>query len=152
MAFDLAGVLLPAIVHLPRHRQAGSSSDGPVDSSRSMRTDRGGNSRPGAVAVAARRPRRSAARGCGRRRFGLFGDAHVGINPSRRFFQIHADALFNTGLQTVGKLLVDLVADVDQQPRMNVAPMLFEIGVHSWKWALHDRTNAVEGRYRYQAT
>jgi hypothetical protein len=68
----------------------------------------------------------------------LFDNAQIVIDAARTFLvRLDKHALLDAGQKFPWQLSLQLVAGVDDQAGVHVAPVFLEIGVHAGKWARH---------------
>ncbi len=68
----------------------------------------------------------------------IFHDSNVRIpRLVQGFARFQDDTLLHPGVQVLGQLVLQLVAGVNDQPGMHVAPGLFQVRIHSRKGTFH---------------
>ena len=73
---------------------------------------------------------------------GVFDDANVRVHGTLGLAVFHdCQGFFHASLQVVRQLRVELVRRVDHESRMDVAPVRFQVRIHSRKWTSHDESS-----------
>jgi len=84
------------------------------------------------------RPNLRLRQGATRRHAGFFDHADIGVHRPRRCVILqHRQRLLDASLQIVRQLGVELISGIDHQCRMDIAPMRFQVRVHSRERAFH---------------
>src|SRR5437660_968593 len=63
----------------------------------------------------------------------------IGIVNTIRAGQLHKNALFHSGPQVSGKVFIQQPLGKRYKVVVNVTPVLFQVGIHAGKRAIHDR-------------